>query len=303
MKVLKIVIVAIIVAALGFAIYEIIRSDEINTGEDVITIPDGCDQASMQDKMKYIDSVFSCIPFDRFDSLQASRHRLEKTYDDIMKYEDQKCQETVQLMILNAQKNRFEEMVEHEFMGNKWSHWQIIKKMNDALMADYKQYKSSFNENNLKVIEENLNKIKATCDEYGVVLSYYNRVIGQSKKRANTLDDRWNYDYTRQLLSGRPSVSAPVNHTDAYNNSNPDNVKRLLYDGNIAFLESLKQLAENKVRGNCDRNQYFSDYDKVSQEVAKFRDNARSLYNKSYSIVRDKADEMELGDFEKYCNQ
>lgn len=302
MKIIKIIIVAIIVAALGFAIYEIVKPSEgLDSGE--IEIPDGCDPAVMHEKNKYIDSVFSCVPFDRFDSLQASRHRLEKTYNDIMKYEDQKCQETVQLMILNAQKKRFEEMAEHEFADAKWPHWQTIKKMNDALLADYKQYKSSFNENNLSAIEENLNKIKATCDEYGIVLSYYNRVIGQSKKRANTMDDRWNYDYTRQLIGSRPSASAPVNHTDAYNNSNPDNVKRLLYDGNVAFLKSLKQLAENKVNENCDRNQYFIVYDKVSQEVEKFRNSAISLYNKNYSTVRSKANEMELSDFEKYCDK
>ena len=286
MKTVKIIIVAVLVAALGFGVYKIIDSGKKDTPTetDEIIIPEGCD---VEWQTGYIEKEFEKIPNGEFKILKQRRVEMQGVLDDQMADAQKKCKETVDLILRNRYQLRFISMANSEFEANQWPHYTDIKEMNNSLLAELSQGSTE------------LKKIETICNEYDKVLSYYKRVMGQSRQRAKSINDQWNLSNTRNLImGGRPSASAPVNHTDTYNNSALDKVKDTLFKGHVKFLESLKQVAENDISQNHTKSNYYEVDNKYSLELEIFKNNAASLYGVSNSKVREIIYRLELPDFE-----
>lgn len=287
MKAIKITIVAVLLAALGFGVYKIIANGNNPTPvEDSIVIPDGCDLDWAQ---QYIDSSYRAIPYGQFKTLKKRREEMQGNFNSMMSNSPKKCQETVDLMLRNRYQSRFIQMVNYEFDDTYWPHYYDIRNMNNALLEELSQGSTE------------LKKIESICKEYGKVAYYNNRVKKQCEQRPSTLNDHWDFTNTRNLIGETPSASAPVTHTNQYESSRASNVKSRLYNGHIAFLESLVDLAKSEIITNSIRSNYDRVCEIVSKEVERFKENAGSLYGKSYSTVRDKADQLnnELDAFEK----
>lgn len=282
MKIVKIVIVAVLVAALGFGVYKIIDSGKKGKMEETggIIIPEGCDVDWQTD---YIEKEFKKIPNGEFKMLKQRRQEMQGVLDKQSTGMPKKCKETVDLILRNRYQLRFISMTNCEFEGSKWPHYADIKGIDKELLTELSQGSTE------------LKKIETVCNEYDNVLSYNKRVNGQCSQRANSIDAKWNLANTRTLIGGRPSVSAPVNHTDAYKNSAPEKVKNRLFEGHVNFLKSLKQVAENIITSS----NYYEVYNKYSLEFEKFKNNAVSVYGVSYSRVREKTEQLELEDFEQ----
>ena len=293
MKAVKIIVVAVLLAALGFGLYLIIApsggtNDNAESATEIV-IPDGCDLEWAQ---LYIDSIYRAIPNGQFQALKKRRAEMQGNFDDMMTGSPRNCQETVKLMLRNRYQSRFITMANTEFEGKEWPHYSDIKEMNKALLTEVSQG------------SQDLKRIELICKEYGQVLSYNSRVKKQSYQRPSSLRDHWNFSNTRSLIANSPSVSAPVDHTLQYVSSKPGNVKTILYNGHMAFLEKLIGLARSEILDNRTDSNYNRVFDIVTNEIELFKTNAASLYGQGYSSVNGTADRLtnKLKSYESFLN-
>lgn len=291
MKAIKITIVAVLLAALGFGVYKIIANGNNPTPvEDSIVIPDGCDLDWAQ---QYIDSSYRAIPYGQFKTLKKRREEMKGNFNSMMSESPKKCQETVDLMLRNRYQSRFVQMVNNEFEDVFWPHYSEIRDMNKALLNELSQGSAE------------LKKIDSICKEYDKIAYYNKRVKDQCDQRPSALNDHWDFSSARNLIGDTPTASAPVDHTNQYESSRPSNVKSRLYNGHIAFLESLLSLAKSDIITNSTRSNYDRVCDIVSKEVEQFKNNAASLYDKEYTSVKNKAEQLnkQLDGFEKIIDK
>ena len=295
MKAIKITIVAVLVAALGFGIYNIINPGEIpgkDDGEegDSLVIPEGCD---LDWDQQYIDSVYKSIPNGQFQTLKKRRAEMTANYNNVMKDLPDKCKETVKLILRNRYLSRFIAMANREFEGSNWPHYSDIRDMNKGLMDERSQESS-----------EDLKKIEKICNEYSQVANYNSKVKSQSGQRPSSVSDHWNFSNTRTLINSTPSASAPVDHTAQYEASRQGSVKSSLYDGHVAFLTKLVALARQDIMNNNTEPNYNRVFDIVTNEIERFKTNAESLYSKGYSSVNGTAERLtkEIKSYESLLN-
>ena len=279
MKAFKITIVVVLMAAMGFGLYQVINPSDKDIPESSteIVIPDGCD---LEWDQMYIDSVYKAIPNGQFHVLKQRREEMTANYNNVMAGSPKRCKETVDLFLRNRYQSRFIQMTENEFRGKSWPNYQVIRDMNLALLRELSQG------------SEDLKKIKAICEEYGTVASYNSRVKSQSYQRPKRLNDHWNLTNAQNLIGNPPSASAPVDHTVQYESSRPGKVKGLLYDGHVAFLNALLELAREEILSNPTVSNYNNVFDTVAIEIDKFKRNAASLYGKGHGTVNSIADSL-----------
>lgn len=270
MKAIKIIIVTVLVAALGFGLYCIIDSfheDSDESGKSDIEIPEECDLDWAQ---QYIDSVYRTISNGQFRTLMNRRSEMKNQFDGMMTGTPKKCQETVDLILRNRYQSRFVQMVNNEFAAKDWPHYSDIKEINSALLTE------------LSHGSPELEEIDKVCKEYGRIVSFNGQVIKQSKQRPSTLRDHWDYNNTSNLINNVPSASSPVNHTTQYESSRIDNVKSKLYNGHVAFLEEMVKMAKNEIQNNPTKDHYNRVCEIVSKEIEQFKNKA-SVYSRSNS--------------------
>ena len=282
MKTIKLIIVAVLVAALGFGIFYIINPGKIpviDDGEkgDSIVIPDGCD---LEWDQQYIDSVYKTIHNGQFQILKRRRDEMTANYNNVMKDSPQKCKETVDLILRNRYQSRFIVMANSEFDGKNWPHYSDIRDMNKGLLSELSQGSSD------------LKKIEKVCNEYGQVVNYNSKVRRQSYQRPSSISDHWNISNTKNLINSTPSASAPVDHTVQYETSRQGNVKDLLYKGHVSFLEKLVELARLQIMDERTESNYNRIFDTVTREIDQFKTNSESLYSKRYSSVNGTAERL-----------
>ena len=291
MKALKIIIVAVFIAAFGVGIYFIIPHKN-SQGTDVIdeqTIKD-CD---LEFDRNYIEKEYKAIPDGEFKKLLERRKEMEGNYRNIMADRPEQCRKTVNLILRNRYLDRFVAMATKEFEGADWPHFKQIREMNSQLMKE-------LTDNN-----KDLSNIKATCDKYSEVASFNGRVSGQSNQRASAVTSKWNFNNTRSLINSIPSATAPVDHTTAYAKTRSSEVKSRLYSGHVEFLKSLVRNARESIVNNPTESQWEYAVDMVSQEIELFKDKANSLYGKSYSNIYDVTNKLntELTNLKSLTNQ
>lgn len=279
MKTIKLIIIAIFAAALGFGLYKVIIPDPIpNPDPDpVIVIPDGCD---LEWDQQYIDSVYRSIPNGQFQTLKRRRSEMTANYSKVMEGAPQKCKETVDLILRNRYQSRFINMANGEFEGKNWPNYSDIRDMNKALLAELSQGSSE------------LKKIDKICNEYGQVISYNSKVRSQSYQRPSSISDHWNLSHTRNLINSTPSASEPVDHTAQFESSRQGNVKDILYKGHVAFLEKIVELARLQIMDERTESNYNRVFDTVTREIDQFKTKAESLYSKGYSPVNSTAERL-----------
>lgn len=288
MKAIKIAIVTVLVAALGFGLYSIIdpfheESDESSKGD--IEIPEECDLDWAQ---QYIDSVYRTISNGQFQILKNRRGEMKSQFNNMMTGTPKKCQETVNLILRNRYQARFVQLSKNEFAGKEWPHYSDIKEMNMALLNELSRGSSE------------LKEIESVCNEYGKIVSYNYRVKAQSNQRPSTLYDHWNFTNTKDLIDKAPSASSPVDHTTQYDLSKTESVKSILYKGNVSFLEALVRKANTEIGNNPTKKYYDQVCEIVTKEIEEFKNKASSIYGRA-SSSESKARELnnELDGFEK----
>lgn len=278
MKTIKLIIVAVIIAALGFGAYFIIFPKPPVQGsgpDETIVIPDGCD---LEWDQQYIDSVYKAIPNGQFQTLKKRRNEMTANYNNVMM--DSLCKATVMLILRNRYQSRFIAMANSEFEGRTWPHYSDIRDMNKGLLTELSQGSSE------------LKKIERICNVFGQVAYYNSKVRKQCNQRPSAITDNWDFSNTRNLINSTPLASAPVDHTTQYETSRQGKVKSSLYDGHVAFLESLVLLARSEIEKDSTESNYNRVFDTVAKEIEKFKDNAGSLYSKSYSSVNNTAERL-----------
>lgn len=294
MKAIKIIIVAVLAAALGFGIYIIIKPREVVSDDDErgrnIVIPDGCD---LEWDQQYIDSVYKSIPNGQFQTLKKRRSEMTANYNSVMTDSPQKCKETVDLILRNRYQSRFIAMANSEFEGKSWPHYSDIRNMNKGLLSELSQGSSD------------LKRIEKICNEYGQVAYYNSKVRSQSQQRPSSISDHWNFSNTKDLINSTPLASEPVDHTAQYEASRLGHVKSLLYGAHVAFLNKLVELARQEIKDNNTESHYNSVFDTVTKEIEKFKTIAESLYGKSYSSVNSTAESLtkEMKSYESLVNE
>lgn len=278
MKAIKIIIVAVLVAALGVGIYKFIEPvPGPDPDPNPIVIPDGCD---LEWDQQYIDSVYRSIPNGQFQTLKRRRSEMTANYNKVMERSPQKCKETVDLILRNRYQSRFIVMANSEFDGKNWPHYSDIRDMNKGLLSELSQGSSD------------LKKIEKVCNEYGQVVNYNSKVRSQSYQRPSSISDHWNLSNTKNLINSTPSASAPVDHTTQYESSRQGNVKDILYKGHVAFLEKLVELARLQIMDEKTESNYNRVFDTVTREIDQFKTNSESLYSKGYSSVNGTAERL-----------
>ncbi len=288
MKAIKIAIVTVLVAALGFGLYSIIdpfheESDESSKGD--IEIPEECDLDWAQ---QYIDSVYRTISNGQFQILKNRRGEMKSQFNNMMTGTPKKCQETVNLILRNRYQTRFVQMTKNEFAGKDWPHYSDIKEMNMALLNELSRGSSE------------LKEIESVCNEYGKIVSYNARVKAQSNQRPSSIYNHWNFTNTKDLIDKAPSASSPVDHTTQYDLSKTESVKSILYKGNVSFLEALVRIANTEIGNNPTKKYYDQVCEIVTKEIEEFKNKASSIYGRA-SSSESKARELnnELDGFEK----
>lgn len=281
MKTIKIILVAALLAALGFGIYKMVEGREPN-GESAkcdtcIEFPKECNSDWAKE---YIVDEYGKVPDGEFNLLKQRREEMQYNFKSMMADKPKKCQETVELYLCNRYQSRFVQMAENEFKGITWPHYETIKRMNAALFDE------------LKGGSEALKKNKAVCDAYDKVLNYNAQVRNQCKQRPSSVNSKWNFEETKSIIDNTPSASEPVSHTTQYESSRQGNVKTLMYNGHVAFLDSLVNLARKEITGKPTKEHCDKVYDIVSKEVDQFKQKADKLYNKNYDDILKKYNKL-----------
>lgn len=268
MKAIKIIIVAVIVAALGFGVYKIVHNKPKDpTGSGGIEFPEGCSVDS-----SYIKSQFGIIKDTEFDELKQRYQQLYDLYSNEYRNEPE-CLYPIIFTLRKHYLTRFVTMADKEFEGKKWPHYSSIKNMNADLTKE-------LSNNN-----ENLQRIDRICKEYSKVWSHNNLVDTQCGKRPKSVLDKWDINNTQTLINkDRPSASEPVKHTTQYEDTEKSKIKNRLYEGHIAFLDALVDLLEKTIDNNTIKQTWIDSYrEPVAKEIEAFEKNSNTLYGKDPS--------------------
>lgn len=272
MKTVKLIIVAVIIAALGYGIYRIVEKSEPTPNPPGFEVPEGCDLESTQN---YVEFELSKIKDTDFDGLKKRYEELgallKKEMDDAPQ-----CLAVVTLNLRGVYLKRFVQMSDKEFSAAKWPNYLSIDRMNKSLKEE------------LSKENADLNRIENTLNEYKKVLSYNERVKRQSAQRPKTIKSEWNYKNTKSIIDERrPDVNEAVNHTDEYKNTDKNNVKTRIYKGHVRFLESLVVLLENGINDDVVSEEWKNnDRELVAKEIELFAQRARDYYDASNTDVQ-----------------
>ena len=271
MKTVKIILVTVFVAALIFGAYKIFSQSSDGDGGGVIKrLPPGWEWVE-----HYIDSTYCSIPNGNFKFLSQRRKEMTDNLEDMMADAPTKTRETVNLILRNRYQTRFIQMANFEFAKKTWPHYADMLSISSTLLVELSQG------------SQDLVKIKNDCSKYKEVVIYNSNVKKQCEQSPANWKDRWNYDNTKHLLGSTPTANAPVNHTDPYDLSRPEKVKKRLYEGHTAFLNALVDCAHDEIENNPTPRHYNDVFDSVSKEIDLFEEKASSLYardGKSLSV-------------------
>lgn len=253
MKTIKIIIVAVLLAVIGFVVYLISNSTPPTTttdGNGGGGIPIGCEY--IKKDSAYIDSVFKAIPNGDFEKLNGVNQTRMAEYDSLMEKDMVDCREAMQMLIHSLYRNRFVEMADNEFNGREWQHFKNLYATNTTLL-------------NMEPESPRLKRIDKICKEYNAILVFNGRVWNQCQQKPKSTDSEWNAANTRNILSSIPSASEPVSHTSAY--ANARQAREKLYSSHVVFLDSLIVLTKNNMPDNISDIEKLKAFKHVKGEV------------------------------------
>lgn len=286
MKAIKIIIVAVALAALGFGIYKMATYKAPDEGWDVdVAFSTGCEKIDSLAKAK-IKKAYRKIKDDDFDGLQSCYEQQLSYYTNDMSCRD--CMIDIRIMLNSIHRMRFVEMSKMELNKKEWPHYKKIDALCDTC---------------LKVPMANKDKdllwIRQGCTEYDSILEYNRKVNGQSYSRPKELKSSWNMENTKKLINGRPTAHNPADKTTAYEESEKSKVRAKLFDAHVEYLKAFVNLAKNNTTKQPDPNTWEQWETKVFSELATFT-RERQLYDKSSSEVENKAKEVKSGMFDAH---
>lgn len=280
MKALKIIIVVVIVAALGFGIYKIVQNKPETPEIEDIDIPEGC-EGVVSSAQQLIETRFNAVKDGEFNKLKSVPADLQSFFvgQDI----ESECMTSVNVIMRNRYLVRFIAMAKNEFSKKTWD-WNNFITI-EAMDKDFL---------NEEKVNTDLKEFKTICEEYRKVASYHAKVyggtktVGQCEKRPKSIDDRWDDANTQNLINDQPSANEPVKHTTLYENTRKSPVRVSLHDGHVAFIDALVEKAKESIQNNPTEDNYWKVVNKVSDansEITLYQNNAKSRYDVSTSVV------------------
>lgn len=277
MKTLKIIIVAVIVAALGFGIYMIVKNKPETPEKVEIDIPEGC-EGVVSSAQQLIDTRFNSVKDGEFDKLKSTPEDLQTFF--VGQNIKSECMTSLNVIIRNRYLLRFIAMAKIEFSGKSWSNWEKIESMNKEFL------KEETNNSDLK-------NFKKYCEEYRSISNYYYKVYGnksgQSNQRPSSISDRWDYNNAQSLINNAdPEAKKPVSSTTRYEKTRKNEVKKNLHEGHVAFIDALLEKGKENLKKNPTEENYrkiVNSLDDESSETYQYKNKAAVLYGVSSSEV------------------
>lgn len=271
MKTIKIILVAVILAAVGFVTYLLIKSGPDGPIIPEDSIPEGCKYIG--EHYAYVDSVFNAIPYGDFRKLDNTNKSLKTEYDGLMADAMNDCRDAMQIHIHGDYRNRFVEMADKEFEGEVWKNFDIVSKTNASMLKEDPE-------------SPRLQRISRICKEYDRVRAFMGRLRSQCGQSPSSINSEWNVNNTRDIISSIPSASDPVSHTAKYTEAR--RAKEKLYNAHVSFLEDLIDLTKDEIPENASKADKINAFKHANHELDEFG-KLGSLYGRE---VKGKANEL-----------
>lgn len=280
MKTLKIIIVAVIIAALGFGIFKIVQNKPETPEIEEIDIPEGC-EGVVASAQQLIDTRFNAVKDGEFNKLKSIPEDLRAFF--VSQNIESECMVSVNAIIRNRHLVRFIAMAKNEF-GKKswnWNNFESIESTNKEFLKEEKD-------------NADLKEFKRICEEYRAIVVYNAKVyggtktVGQCQKRPTSINDRWDYANTQKLIDDQPSANEPVKHTTLYEKTRKAPVRESLHGGHVAFIDALVEKARESIQKNPTEENYRNVINAVSDsssEITLYQNKAKSMYGVSASVV------------------
>lgn len=274
MKTIKITLVAVIVAAIGVAAYFLMKPGPTPPSESGPQMPEGCDVKFAYD---YVESNFTDVPMEDFCALKQRRMHMQDLFKNEMKDFAKQCQDNVQLKLLYEYQNRFLQMTNKEFEEKVWRHFDAIDEMTTSLLKEMQQGSTA------------LKDVEKTCMSYKKLRAFNARVKRQSSQIPTSLSSTWNLGEANQIISSVPTFAAPVSHTALYADTRVEKVKKRLYEGHVAFLDSLFAMAYRSIPEVPTQSQWINAYQGPTAQLELFQQNAAKTYQANADAVKNVA--------------
>lgn len=287
MKAIKIIIVAVALAALGFGIFKMATYKAPDEGGDVnVSFSTGCEKTDSL-AMAKIKKAYRKINDDDFDGLQSCYDQNLSYYTNDVSCHD--CMIDIRIMLNSIHRMRFVEMSKMELGKKEWPHYKKIGALCDTCLKVPQAKK-----------DKDLLWIRQGCSEYDSILEYNRKVNGQRYSRPKEMRSSWNMKNTKKLINGRPTAHNPADKTTAYEESEKSKVRAKLFDAHVDYLKAFVNLAKNNTTKQPDPNTWELWETKVFSEFATLTQE-RQVYGKSSSEVENKVKEVKSDMFNAYA--
>lgn len=300
MKTLKIIIVAVIVAALGIGIFKIVQNKPETPEIEELAIPEECEGVVALAK-QLIETRFNAVKDGEFNKLKSIPEDLQSFF--VGQNVASECMTSVNVIMRNRYLVRFIAMAKSEFAKKSWNwnNFESIESMNKEFLNEEKD-------------NADLKEFKRICEEYRAIAVYNAKVyggtktVGQCQKRPTSINDRWDYANTQKLIDDQPSANEPVKHTTLYEKTRKASVRGSLHDGHVAFIDVLVEKARENIQKNPTEENYRNVINVVSDsssEITLYQNKAKSMYGVSTSVVNGNVERWNglLTSFQKLITQ
>lgn len=296
MKAVKIIIVAVVLAALGYGIWKMVTPEAPKphrAWKDQIP-PECTGFAEIVESS--CDAEYGNLQEGDFDGLQTCYASQKSLFENDESSEN--CIDVISMVLNNIHLECFVEMSNKEQSRKEWPHREKMASLCDACMSTAGDS------------DPDLVRIKQGCTEYAALVNYNSRVQSQCGSRPSSLNSQWNLDNTKKLINGRPETHDPANHTKPYEDSEKSKVQDKLFVAHGQYLKAFVKNAETNVMETTNKKMWDDWSGGARRELDVFTANAKQVYGKSSSEVSDKAQEVKNDLFDlhvkyltKYANR
>ena len=287
MKAVKIIIVAVVLAALGVGIWKMCNTEPpkpFRAWKDQIP-PECTGFAEIVEKS--CDNEYGKLHDGDFDGLQTCYNSQKNLFDN--DESSANCKEVIGLVLNNIHRERFVEMSNKEQSNKEWPNLEKMASLCDTHI------------NIAGDSDSDLLRIKQGCTEYAALEEYLSNVNQQCNKTkpSSGLDSKWDMGNTRNLILSRPEANDPANHTKPYEDSEKSKVQARLFDAHVKYLKKFVEKAKANVTENPSKQKWGNWSGAVRRELDVFVQNAK-VYGKLQSDVNAKVQEVKNALFDAH---
>lgn len=265
MKAVKIIIVAVVLAALGYGIWRIFSAEKPKVPRAWKSEIESQCQGFSELVEAYCDSAYQLLDDGNFDGLQDCYNEVDAFYaaDESVKG----CEHVVTWVLNNIHREYFVAMSKKEQDNKEWPHRGKMEALCDSSM------RTAGNS------DSDLNRIKRGCTEYAALEAYNKKVkeqCGKNKWPSNT-ESKWDMNHVEKLIKEEcPEANPPANHTIPYEEA--QQAKQKLFDAHVAYLNSFVKKAKDNATTFPSKETWNSWSGAVQRELGVFEKKANGVY-------------------------